>query len=60
MSQGYPADEGTSPLFDHTQCIPAGEGNARSHIHEKQTGTWIFPGEQGKGLYDESPAGTGF
>jgi hypothetical protein len=57
---GYPFDQETSPLFDHGQCVPAGEGSARSHTHEGKTGAWIFPDEVGKGLYDESPTGAGF
>jgi hypothetical protein len=48
------------PVIDHSTCIPAGTGNARAHNHEGATGRWIWPGEQGKGLYDESPTGAGF
>ena len=43
--------------LDHSECVPAGEFNPRGHIQEGQPGWWIWPDEQGNGLYDESPTG---
>jgi hypothetical protein len=50
---------------DHSECVSAGLGNARSHTHEGQSGAWLFPDDlkpdgTPKGLYDESPTGAGF
>ena len=46
--------------MNHTQCVKADRGNARAHTHEGERGLWLFPGEVGKGLYDDSPTGAGF
>jgi len=43
--------------MDHSDCVPAEEGNPRGHTHERMPGRWLWPGEVGKGLYDESPTG---
>ena len=42
--QGYPADQETSPLFDHSKCVPA-PWSTRTHNHEHETGAWLFPDE---------------
>lgn len=49
--------EGKLSHMDHSECVAAGEGNARGHTHEGETGWWIWPDEVGKGLYDDSPTG---
>jgi hypothetical protein len=43
--------------MDHSECVPAGKGNSRGHVHEGETGMWIWPVEVGKGLYEDSPTG---
>jgi len=42
---------------DHSECVPADRFNARGHVHEGETGMWIWPDETGKGLYEDSPTG---
>lgn len=46
---------GTS--VDHSECVAAEPANSRGHIHEGETGWWVWPDEVGKGLYDDSPTG---
>lgn len=41
--QGFPFDEGTSPLFDHSRCRPGGSPEA--HRHE-DGGSWLFPDQE--------------
>lgn len=43
--------------MDHSECVPAKESNPRGHLHEGETGWWIWPDEVGKGLYEDSPTG---